>query len=63
MVSAPILKAIESLSFENFSEIESLKALKHRAEANDKDAKEFLSKLKSRTLISPKKLKIPVTQL
>lgn len=46
-----------------FTDIESLKALKHRAEANDKDAKVFLSKLKTRTLISPRKLNIPITQL
>ncbi|KAG5671638.1 hypothetical protein PVAND_001829 [Polypedilum vanderplanki] len=44
-------------------ELESLKALQHRAQTGDKAAKDFLSKLRSRTIISPKKMKLPVTQL
>ncbi|KAL7046708.1 hypothetical protein ACKWTF_002691 [Chironomus riparius] len=44
-------------------ELESLKAIQHRSQLGDKDAKDFLAKLRSRTLLSPKKLKIPVTQL
>jgi hypothetical protein len=43
--------------------MESLNAISLRSISGDKSAKEFLAKLKSKTLLSPSKLKVPITKL
>lgn len=46
-----------------YLDMETLKTLKVRKESGDKVAKEFLSKIQSSIVVSPPKIKGPVTYL